>query len=596
MVGDFLRFKIDDQRCESMQPRNLAWLLQMLQPALQDAAPQAKLKVIVAPTQVGAMAKACGNRVVFDAYRDDATQAWARLYDAATPPAFLSLFDRLLAVDLVIGFELPPLTKRFLHAAGKPYLNLFVHPLRFLRDLCLGATTNSPRILSSLQHCVVHPDEVRHQASRYKAYFRRRQLERLAIPAGLPVLIGQTERDSVLITSKGEFDTWGAHRDELRESLSGTDALVFLEHPMCPSSAMAIQEIRAATNKTVIATNANGYGLLMSNPDIPFVVTLSSSLGVEAQTLGLDACFLLADPRDKFVIPGLDLSLREPLGHRLLRKAFWQEVLTGSAATKAPVSSDAFALGDGYVRNSLETWAYSGLQNGLEGVVVRKTFAVSHNLSRTRHYQLLAGVLDYVPGDGVAQGQAMQQTSQDGILLESIPPPLTIGSKQEVRVDLPTAVATLIKGFHSPEPWGCWTSGLESIILLPVTSEAVKQGSVLHVSMCLRLYEGLAQECPVLRISAEGEPLGFAFFRPGATRIEVQVIVPAVAPLIRLRMELSCVNTPAAHGNSLDTRWLGVGVESLIIQCTHEPQTTQDSNQVANRTWGLGLGPSHASP
>lgn len=588
LVGDFLRFEIEGDRCLNFQPRNLAWLHQMLTPALQDAGPDIQFDVILAPTSVNAMAKACANSDIFDAYREDAAQAWANLYTAERPLAFQGLFERLLDFDLIVGFELPAVTKRYLHASGKHYINLFVHPLRFLRDLCLGATTNSPQILDSLKHCAVPSDEVQHQAARFKGYFRRRQLERLAIPAGLPVLIGQTERDSVLITADGKFDTWGAHADELRNALSGTDAVVFLEHPMRPSSAIAIQEIRAATGKTVIATTANGYGLLMSNPEIPFVMTLASSLGVEAQAMGIAAHFLLADPRDKLIIPGLDLSPREPLGHGLWSQAFWQEVLRASPEPMQAASADPFALGESYVRNSLETWAFRGLQNGLESQVVRKTVALSPNMAEARQDELLAGLLGYAPDNSCSPGRAIRQAAHVGVHLDILQPPLCLGESQQVRLDQPSAAFTLLKGFHSPEPWGCWTSELRSELLLLVAQDAIEQDAVIEVAMQFHLFDGLAEKCPVLKVSDDDEALGYVFFRPGHTKQECTFAMAVQSTMVRVCLELSCIDSPAARGESTDDRWLGIGLDALTISCKPKAAAKAMSDAHLQPAWGLG--------
>jgi hypothetical protein len=589
LVGDFLRFTIADNHCENFQPRNLAWLHQMLMPSLRQAAPNVDVRPFIAPTTVSAMAAACGNNAVFEAYRRDGTQAWAALYHTESPLAFQILFDRLLDFDLVIGFELPPVTKHVLHTAGVPYLNLFIHPLRFLRDLCLGASTNSPRIAQLLRTISVPADEVQFQVARFKGYFRRRQLERLAIPPDLPVLIGQTERDSVLIRPDGTFDSWAAHAAELDDLLKDVDAVVFIEHPMRRSSAGAIQEIRAATGKAVIATNANGYGVLMSNADIPFAVTLASSLGVEAQTLGIDARFLLADPRDKLLAPGADISIREPLGHGLWQAEFWQEVLYGSASAIPTDVRAPFLLGENYVRNSIESWAFRNLQNGLEAQPVRKTFCLAHNMPHTRRDELLAGLLHFTPHDGLGPDQAIRDAEPLGVKLELLAAPLGPDTEQEVLLGEPSLEGyTLVSGFHAPEPWGCWTSELRSELLLTVTQEAVQQQCWLSVTVGLRLYAGLAEKCPVLRITDGGiAPLCYVFFRPGHAQHSCTFTLPAKAAMVRLQLELSSIDSPAARGESTDGRWLGVALETLSVSCKPQNSSRIVNAPARQSIWGL---------
>jgi hypothetical protein len=71
--------------------------------------------------------------------------------------------------------------------------------LRFLRDLCFNITTNSPAVARHIELETVPQGEIDRQVRRFRALFRRRLLPALAIPRGVPALIGQTEFDSVLI-------------------------------------------------------------------------------------------------------------------------------------------------------------------------------------------------------------------------------------------------------------------------------------------------------------------------------------------------------------------------------------------------------------
>lgn len=594
LVGDFLRFEIDGDRCVNFQDRNMAWLYQMMRPAIEALKPQPRIELCRAPSNVDEMIKVCGDVNVMHAYRKDAAHAWAHLYDASDPPSFIQIFNNLLPFDLVVGFELPPVLKRFLHRAGKPYLSLYIHPLRFLQDLCLGATTNSPHILEALKRCVLNDQEIKHQASRYLALFRRSQIARLAIPSGLPVLIGQTERDSVLINSKGEFDSWISHRYELCEALRDTDAVVFLEHPFCPTSARAVQEIRAATGKTVIATNANSYGLLMTNPDIPFVMTLASSLGVEAAAFGHDARFLLADPRVKFTVPGLDLPLTEPLSHSVWLKSFWQELMGRAPASSTRQRAASFVLGADFLRGSLDSWAFKRLQDGLGGVTVRKTLLESSSLTEHRKRVLHAGLISLEPKNIVDPVHKSEQTIGPEVKLECVPPPLCVGTQQHIELNRRTAVYTLVQGFHEPEPWGCWTSELRSILLVSVDRQAIEMGCRLQIALQLRVFEGIAEACPVLRLSTLDEHLGFVFFRPSHTRQSVSLSVPACHELTELILEMSYMNSSANQGKSKDERFLGLALEGLVISCTRFVGDADHQGMNFPQSWGLHIESSNA--
>ena len=145
-----------------------------------------------------AVAGALGPASLAD-YVDDAELAWARRHNNDGVTDFSGQLDALASADLVVGFELPPSLKRHLHGQGRPYISFHVHALRLLRDLCLGASTNCPDIARALQDLVLPASEITRQVHHHRALCLNRSLPLLKFPAGLPVLIGQTERDSVLI-------------------------------------------------------------------------------------------------------------------------------------------------------------------------------------------------------------------------------------------------------------------------------------------------------------------------------------------------------------------------------------------------------------
>lgn len=586
---DFLRLAPAEDGYACGQLFNLGWLIELLTGASAWKHRGIEISSVTPPrTRVGFNVELSSPAASAE-YGDDAVQAWARRYDAAELDVFGDVLHQLVDYDLVIGFEMAPTIRRHLHASGRPYVNFYIHPLRFLRDLCLGATTNSSSIAASLQEHRIAQLEIDSQVRRFRALFAKQQVAACAFPPGVPVLVGQTERDSVLIRD-GRFVGWEDFSDELDRRLTRFDTVVFVEHPERSNSNSIVEYLRSVHGKTVISTNANGYGVLFGNSDVPAVLTLASSLGVEAQAAGHDVDFLLEDPRRKFIVPGVDLPMHGAYGHGVLGHHFWDSVFESDCEIKQSESTrpvDDFSLGEHYLRNSLFAWSYRPLQAGLTGLTSRKALVPGPNLTTQRRDSLLGGMagelMPLCPTRAIARAHAV------GVQLNVLDPPLAIEEQRDVALDGPAAATYLARGFHTLESWGGWSSELKSQLIVPVSSVALSQKAWLRVSMQVRVFEGLLPHAPVLRITCDQQLLGLVFFRTsGLNEQTIRVDLVPSTPICRIDLELTELESPAARGVSADQRWLGFALSQLRIVCSKSSFTSDEPSSLGwCRLWGI---------
>lgn len=564
---DFLRFVYGGGRYSSFQSRNLAWLVELLTGNLAWKQLGVDVNVVLPPTATAAFEQAVGNPNALSEYQQNADHAWAQRYDTSGLDIFPAELARLCEFDLVVGFEIPPTLKRHLHANGRPYVNFYVHPLRFLRDLCFGATTNVPAIADWLGSQQIPQFEIESQVRRFRALFVRRQPAACAVPPGLPILVGQTEFDSVLIRN-GRFSRWEDHAEAIAQKLSGFEEVVFLEHPYRATSASVFDYLRSAHGKTVIATNANGYGTLFSNSAIPKVVTLASSLGVEAHAMGLQTDFLIDDPRRIFVVEGVDVPSPGAFGHSICDPQRWRHLLADmpAALEGAPQSISAFAFGEDYLRTSLEAWAFRPVQQGAESLSSRKTLIPSATLSNVRQAEILAGLTN--ASEPLSPSQAADRAKALGLQLELREPPLRVGEEREVQTQSDHAAQYLAMGFHAPASGGYWTSGLLSRLSIPVAPDALRQQAVVAVRMELHAAGSLLARSALVQISHEAQLLACVFFRPsGATQQVVDFMVRPQSCSCEITLELSQSQEAALTGEAHDRQPPGVELHRLTISC-----------------------------
>lgn len=595
VAGDLSRLALEGKHLVAPTRRNVEWLSELLQsvPALRHDAVLLEVVHPAARTATDDAQAAIGGSPVWDAYAADATSAWAARFDGPQALPFPGLQQRLLEADLVIGFELPPALKRFLHGQGRRYLSVHIHPLRMLRDLCLGATTNCPLIAAALACRALPAIEVQAQVHRFRALCRFHRQPAFAFPEGLPVLVGQTERDSVLIHG-GRFVDWPDREDALAAALQDHEELVFIEHPFRADSRRVTEYLRCRHGKTVIATNANGYGLLLSAGAVPKVLTLSSSLGVEAAAFGWPTEFLLADPRQQLQVPGIDQPFDAPLGHGVLDDAFWLEVLEGTAPTPAKrarsasaVATEPFARGEHYLRDSLESWSYQLLRTRLAGSACRKTLMPHAGLAHPRQQALTRALLspwpDELPSDG-----APSPAVPPGVTLEQLAPPVALGGTATFRGGEPAFGQLLGRGFHPAEGWGAWSSERRSELLFSAAAPA--EGALLRVTLDVGGFEGTVALSPVLTLSAGGQVLGVLLLRAADARAaRVSVALLALPGLVRLVIELSHLTSPRDAGQSSDARQLGFGLTAVELELRPRGDSELQAMMAAPLVWGLPL-------
>jgi hypothetical protein len=528
--GDVFRFELTRSGLRNHQYRNVGWLFELFggQVGLKEAGVQARL-LLPRSVEAADLAVEFGNAALLRRYADDPVGAWVSSYDLESPPGFPALMQALLEQDLVVGFELPPTMKRHLHRHGVPYLDIVVHPLRFLRDLTFGVSTNDPALASRLLAWQFHPREVAAQVRRFRAAFARHPTDAYRVPRDLPILIGQTRHDSVLVRD-GRIHDWPDFEDRLAAMLSDDRDVVFVPHPFARDDLHVAEYLRCCLAKNTLVTSASGYGVLFSLPSRERFVTMSSSLGAEALMAGHDTRFLLADPTTLRLVAGVDQSPMLHLGHRLL---------------DAPPasSSDSFHLGDNYLRRSLESWSFATLDPGVPQPQARWLHLPARSTPRA----------DVAPLEQVRGGSGVSVTEDEAAV--------SVGEIRRWHASSPGFACRLRAGFHAVERWGAWTAEPRAILSVPFAACGRAR-----FTLDLEAYDGILNRAPMLTIWVDGRLCGIAFFRPHLKR-HAQLGIEALVGPGPCQLELCCdeLESPAHDGTAADARLLGFALRGLCV-------------------------------
>lgn len=588
---DFLRPQ-QAREYPTSTPRNLAWLVQLLGGVGRWKERAAELSIVNAPPITDrAFGKLVDNKAALKDYLADPEAAWARRYDEASIDAFAPLLARIVASDLVIGFELSPSIKRYLHAHGVPYVSIYIHPVRFLTDLCLAATTNSSQIAESLGRHKIEQGVITQDVRRYAARFAKHHSAAYSIPPSAAILIGQTERDAALI-SDGRFTGWQDYQESLESALQPYDVIVFVRHPYQRDSNGIPEYLRSLHRKTVVSTNASGYGVLFTNTSAPLVITLSSSLGVEAQSIEIPTQFLLSDPRQKFQVAGVDLPGSDAYGHGILIDTFWDELCSRNEGHKHQTQADAmphFSLGADYLRDTLESWSFSALRQEASQVRCQTMLLPSSLLSRPQRHDIVSSML----GPAAATeplDRMIRDAAEVGIELFALDTPVSVNESRDIAMSGPAIDNYLAKGFHPSESWGAWCSSAKSEIWIPVDADAVAERSILTVRMGLKVFEGVMLRSPVLRIRSGSRVLGYAFFRTSSSDQQIiEFSLTATSMLCVIELEISDMGSPADLGSFTDHRQLGFALTRLNWSCGAATPMQTSAEDTAPQLWGVNV-------
>jgi len=566
LTYDFFRAQPEQKGFVNFQTRNLAWLENIIGSKSVWDSWNIKKRTVTVPTEPEKFKRALGNDTLFSQYLDDADNAWAMLYDNENISTFATVFDELYQHDLIIGFELPPSIKRALHNAGKIYISFYIHPIRFIRDLCFHVATNSQEIANALAESEIPQSEIEFQVRRFKALFSHRRLPAFSIPDDTPVLVGQTEKDSVLIR-EARFADWDDYEEHLSELLTPYSEVVFLEHPYRQNNSLVTEYLRGRHGKTVVSMRANSYGIIFSDTQIPFFLTLSSSLGVEALCSGQRCTFLLKDPREKFILDGIDIPNKCLVSHSVLEDAFWKRVFFGlgqKRRVRRPSSGGDFFLGDHYIRNSLDAWSFRALQSGLSIEPVRKFIIPSSSLDADRLNNLRNILVDSQP-DTPQQNTNLSHIRKPWGQVITIPKPFVVGETSYIDLTQSTASYYLTQGFHGPENWGLWNGSKYSKMILPIDLSG-KQEVELAISMVFRIFDGIMQNAPVIKILTDDREIGYILFRTSlGNKQEINFSTITDKVICQIEFYISHVESPFVLGLSNDKRELGFGIEKVSI-------------------------------
>jgi len=272
-TGDIFRA---NHKKNGSQDININWLYAALKPCLELATSLPIEKQLFSKSD-GSLTRS-GYQMIES---DISLEGWAKLFKyEKLDKAFIMNVWLSFRNSIVIAFEMPDILKNALENLNIPYIDIIIHPVRFLDDIIFGIRSNNKEVYQLFSKYILPEESILIQAGIVMASMSR--LNRLDIFGKAALFAGQTTDDKVLI-NEDKFYQVNDFVERFAEISSNYDTLLIKAHPYSLDPFEAISISRLFDNCSVVSDN---FYYLMSHDNIEAVYSISSSTSIEARYLG----------------------------------------------------------------------------------------------------------------------------------------------------------------------------------------------------------------------------------------------------------------------------------------------------------------------
>lgn len=242
----------------------------------------------------------------------------------------LDYVRNFLDCDLIIGYEFSEQTRKILDHLDVTYIDIWLHPIRYLDDVVFGFRSNSEKIQEKIASFGIDEELFNVYADMLKVQNYRgfRRFKNQLIPKSA-LFIGQTLKDKAIF-SDGKMLTILDFKEKFKEYTQSYNRVYYSRHPFIKEGDENILNYLSRFSNVEIIFDPS-YNLLASD-EIEKVFSISSSVVHEAHFFGKQTEFLykpifetfnrnddaLSDP-DRYI----------PIMHAFLFNDFWSHLLMG---------------------------------------------------------------------------------------------------------------------------------------------------------------------------------------------------------------------------------------------------------------------------
>jgi hypothetical protein len=254
----------------------------------------------------------------------DADAYWASIHAALpwSPPVEELVLERLRH-RFCVGYEMPPWLVRLLNANALPYIDLRLHPVRFMDDLMFAGRTSHRETQAALLSMAVMESEVFVTAGLIEAMCRF--ISEARVPDNTLLVAGQRRFDSTQIVDGAFFDAEPLAA-QIHAICARYASVVLKPHPL--DRHHSLLAVAAGAPARMLGVIDDNIYRMMALPQISAVLTVNSGVAHEAPYFGKRVHSLAASPiRPAWRGAEADGTSHASLDDVVLTPDFWRTVL-----------------------------------------------------------------------------------------------------------------------------------------------------------------------------------------------------------------------------------------------------------------------------
>lgn len=266
---------------------NIGWLKRLLAPALEIATGAGEIEKV---TWIAHASNFDGSMVYAAHDLEPSAGNWAALYHQEPSSLALAYLAEFFQGATVIGFELSPYLRRALNQLNATYLDLSVHPVRFMEDLALYISSNNQAISDLVEMFALSDADLRLRSTFLSGAWRQQGYVQPRYHRAAMICL-QTKFDRVLI-DRGKFVSIEQYLPQLKEIRREFDRVYVKPHPHGSSESGVGFIIDQLDDVEIVHKN---FYEMIARHDIDDVYSISSGTSTEARFLGLQGHHLFRD-------------------------------------------------------------------------------------------------------------------------------------------------------------------------------------------------------------------------------------------------------------------------------------------------------------
>ena len=340
---------------EREQWANLRWMKDLFSRPIAQATGLPVRALISGEGETAAFSRARAFELSDIPLDGDATQFWfdeSRISDATL--AYLARCG-LDASTLVVGYEMSAQTRAALDRIGAPWVDVWLHPIRFYDDVLFGFRASHPEVHAAFAAFHVPEDQFHLYADRIRIQtYKGWKKAEARIEPGAAVFVGQRMEDKS-VCRDGRMLNLLDFREEFSALARRTPQLLYQRHPFERTGDEAVLDFVASHPKAELSRHPVYH--LLSSPDLAEVMTISSSVAQEAVYFDKPVTLLhrpvvaFSDP----MAPGQFHSICQDF----VSPHFWAAALAPLTATRADAPKVGFLDPKDKIRDMLGFyWSY----------------------------------------------------------------------------------------------------------------------------------------------------------------------------------------------------------------------------------------------